>query len=181
SPDTAAMPQQTTAESAFDSMAGTVSSAALSPEEQEKISASRIAYEREQQEKDRIAREELAREADARRKAEEEKERKRKEQEERVRKETEEREERERQQREQMERVERQARELEERLAKLATSISPTGATVADLEATQVRQGVRTAVADNSLPGETSIAQSGHKFEISIPDKPKSNSMLMIA
>jgi len=181
SPNTAAMPQQTTAEGAFDSMAGTVSSAALSPAEQEKISASRIAFEREQQEKDRIAREELAREAEARRKAEEEKERKRKEEQERVRRENEEREERERQQREQMERVERQAKELEERLAKLATSMSPSQATVADLEATQVHQGVRTAVAENSLPGETSIAQSGHKFEISIPDQPKSNSMLMIA
>src|SRR6267142_2324544 len=133
SPDTAAIPPQTTSETAFDSMAGTVSSAALSPEEQEKISASRIAYEREQQEKDRVAREELAREAEARRKAQDEKERKRQEQEERIRKEKEEREERERQQREQMERVERQARELEERLAKLATSMSPSQATVADL------------------------------------------------
>src|SRR3984893_4348837 len=112
SPDTAAVPQQTTSETAFDSMAGTVRSADLSPEEQAKIAASRLAYEREQQEKDRIAREELAREAEARRKAEEEKERKRKEQEQRVRKEKEEREERERQQREQMERVERQAKEL---------------------------------------------------------------------
>ncbi|HVQ39551.1 MAG TPA: bifunctional serine/threonine-protein kinase/formylglycine-generating enzyme family protein [Pyrinomonadaceae bacterium] len=183
SPDTAAMPQQTTAESAFDSMAGTVSSAALSPEEQEKISASRLAYEQEQKEKDRIAREELAREADARRKAEEEKERKRKEQEERVRKEKEAQEERERQQREQMARVERQARELEERLAKLATSISPTGATVADLEATQVHQDSGAlSVANTSLPGVApAAAQSSHKFEVSIPAKPKSNSTLMIA
>ena len=182
SPDTAAMPQQTTSETAFDSMAGTVSSAALSPEEQAKISASRIAYEREQQEKDRIAREELAREADARRKAEEEKERKRKEQEERVRKEKEEREERERQQREQMERVERQARELEERLAKLATSMSPSQATVADFESTQVHQGVRTAAgSDHSLPGVASaVPGSSHKFEVSIPAQPKSNSMMMI-
>jgi formylglycine-generating enzyme required for sulfatase activity len=182
SPDTAAMPQQTTSEAAFDSLAGTVSSAALSPEEQAKISASRIAYEREQQEKDRIAREELAREAEARRKAEEEKERKRKEQEERVRKEKEEREERERQQREQMERVERQARELEDRLAKLATSISPSQATVADLESTQVHQGVNTAAGrDNNFPGSASaLPQGGHKFEVSIPAQPKSNSMMMI-
>lgn len=183
SPDTAAMLQQTTAESALDSVAGTVSSAALSPAEKEKISASRIAFEREQQEKDRVAREELAREAEARRKAEEEKERKRKEQEERVRKEQEDREERERQQREQMERVERQARELEERLAKLATSISPGGATVADLEATQVGQGASAGtVANNSLPGVApGLPQSGHKLEVSIPAaaKPKSN-MLVI-
>jgi formylglycine-generating enzyme required for sulfatase activity/serine/threonine protein kinase len=181
SPDTAARPQQTTSETAFDSMAGTVSSAALSPEEQEKISASRIAYEREQQEKDRIAREELAREADARRKAEEEKERKRKEQEERVRKEKEELEERERQQREQMERVERQAKELEERLARLVNSIPPSQATVADLEATKVHQGVGTAAVDNSFPGvASSVPQTAPRLEVSIPPKPKSNSMLMI-
>ena len=182
SPDTSSMPQPTTSETAFDSMAGTVSSAALSPEEQEKISASRIAYEREQQEKDRIAREELAREADARRKAEEEKERKRKEQEERVRKEKEEREERERQQREQMERVERQAKELEERLARLATSISPSQATVADLEATQVHQGVSTgAVSNNSFPGVVSpVPQTIPRLDVSIPAPPKSNSKMMI-
>ncbi len=183
SPNTAAMPQQTTAEP-FDSMAGTVSSTALSAEEQSKISASRTAFEREQQEKDRIAREELAREADARRKIGEEKERERKEQEDKVRKEKEEREERERQQREQMERVERQAKELEERLAKLATSISPGGATVADLEATQVHRGPSTgAVANNSLPGvASSIPHSAPRLEVSFPTaaKPKSNSMLIV-
>ena len=180
SPNTASVPHQTTGETAFDSMAGTVRSADLSPEEQGKISASRLAYEREQQAKDRVAREELAREAEARRKVEEEKERNRKEQEERFRKEKEEREERERQQREQMERVERQAKELEERLSRLATSMPPASqATVADLEATQVRDGVRTATADNSFPGVAG-AQSSHKFEVSIPAKPKSNSMLMM-
>ena len=180
SPDTAAVPHQTTAETKFDSMAGTVRSADLSPQEQEKITASRLAYEREQEEKDRIAREELAREAEARRKLEEGKERQRKEQEERVRKEKEEREERERQQREQMERVERQAKELEERLSRLATSMPPAAqATVADLEATQVHDGVRTAaVGDNSFPGVAS-AQSGHKFEVSIPAPPKRNSMMI--
>jgi serine/threonine-protein kinase len=182
SPDTAAIPPQTTSETAFDSMAGTVSSAALSPAEQEKISASRIAYEREQQEKDRVAREELAREAEARRRAQEEKERKRKEQEDGVRKEKEEREERERQQREQMERVERQARELEERLAKLATSIPPSHATVPDLDATQVHQGVSTgAVSGVSLPvGPASIPPFAPRLQVSIPPKPKGNSMIMI-
>jgi formylglycine-generating enzyme required for sulfatase activity len=181
SPDTAAIPPQTTSETAFDSMAGTVSSAALSPEEQEKISASRIAYEREQQEKDRVAREELAREADARRKSQEEKERQRKEQEERIRKEKEEREERERQQREQMERVERQARELEERLAKLATSMPPSQATVADLEATQVHQGASSPGVANSLPGvASSLPRTAPRLEVSLPPKPKSNSLMMI-
>jgi serine/threonine-protein kinase len=183
SPDTAVIPPHTTSETAFDSMAGTVSSAALSPEEQEKIAASRLAYEREQQAKDRVAREELAREADARRKSQEENERKRKEQEDRVRKEKEERDERERQQSEQMERVERQARELEERLAKLATSIppSPSQATVADLEATHVHQGVNAAASGNlSLPGAVPAPYTTPRLEVSIPPKPKSNSMLMI-
>ena len=114
-----------TSQVAYDSMAGTVSSAALGPEEQAQIAASRTEYEREQKQRDRIAREELDREAEARRKATEEKERKRKAEEERLRKEEEERAYRERQQREQMERVERQAKELEERLSRLATRMPP--------------------------------------------------------
>src|SRR6478672_9118313 len=85
---------------AFDSMAGTVSSSALGAEEQAQIASARAEYEKEQQQRDQIAREELDREADARRQAKEEKERKRKEEEERVRKEEEERAERERQARE---------------------------------------------------------------------------------
>jgi formylglycine-generating enzyme required for sulfatase activity len=198
-PDTDASLQQTTAESAFESMAGTISSSELGVEEQERIAASRAAYEREQQEKERIAREELEREAEARRKVQEEAERKRKEEEQRLRKEREEREERERQQREQMERVERQAKELEERLARLATSIPPqitiadsSQATVADLEATQVQQAVRTeAVSNNSFPGVASIPpqsvppqslppQSIPPFAVSMPPKSKSNSLLII-
>ncbi|MGI9065070.1 MAG: bifunctional serine/threonine-protein kinase/formylglycine-generating enzyme family protein [Pyrinomonadaceae bacterium] len=181
-PDTVSVPQQTVSEAAFDSLAGTVRSGALSAEEQAQLSASRLAYEREQQEKDRIAREELAREADARRKGEEEKEQKRKEQEERVRREKEEREERERQQREQMERVERQARELEERLSKLATSMPPAQATMADLDATQMHQGVGSAtVSDKSFAGaKSAVPESGQKFDVALPAKPKSNSMMMI-
>src|SRR5882724_8430708 len=117
--------QQTTSESAFDLMDGTISASALAAEEQAKLAQSRQAYDHEQREKERVAREELARESEHRKKAEDEKERKRKEQEERVLKEQQERAERERQQREQIERVERQARELEERLARLATSMPP--------------------------------------------------------
>ena len=139
-----------TSQVAFDSMAGTVSSAALGAEEQAQIAASRAEYEQEQQQRDRIAREELDREAEARRQATEEKERKRKEEEERVRKEEEERAERERQAREQMERVERQAKELEERLSRLATSMPP-GATVAE-SACSCRSNCRVA-SSNSFPG----------------------------
>jgi serine/threonine-protein kinase len=181
---TTGAPRQTTSESAFDLMDGTISSSALGAEEQAKLAASREAYEREQKEKERVAREELARESEERRKAEEEKERKRKEQEERVLKEQQAREERERQQREQIERVERQARELEERLARLATSMPPPPqTTVIDPEATQVHQGVRTeTVGNNSFPGAAATHRDSvaPPFVVSIPPQAKSNSMLMI-
>jgi serine/threonine-protein kinase len=174
--------QQTTSESPPDR---TVSSTALSVAEQAKLAASQAAYEREQKEKERVAREELAREAEERRKAEEEKERKRKEQEDRVLKEKEEREERERRQREQMERVERQAKELEERLARLATSMppSPAGPTVIDPDSTHIQQAAKTeAASNNSLPGApTTLYESDRpRTEISIPAKPKSKSLLLI-
>ncbi len=175
--------QQTTSESAFDLMDGTISSSALGAEEQAKLAASREAYEREQKEKERVAREELARESEERRKAEEEKERKRKEQEERVLKEKEEREERERRQREQMERVERQAKELEERLARLATSMPPAPqVTVIDPEATQVHQAVKTETVDNSFPGAAAQLRDSMAPPLVVPIPPKAtgNSMLMI-
>lgn len=165
---------------------GTVSAPPLSTEEQAKLAASRVAYEREQQEKERIARAELAREAEEQRKTEEEKEHKRKEQEDRIRKEKEDQEARERQQREQMERVERQAKELEERLARLATSMPPpaAGTTVIDPESTQVHQGVRSeTVGHNSLAGARSDAtlyESVTPPFVSVPPKSRSNSMLMI-
>jgi formylglycine-generating enzyme required for sulfatase activity len=160
---------------AFDSMAGTVSSSALGAEEQAQIASARAEYEKEQQQRDQIAREELDREADARRQAKEEKERKRKEEEERVRKEEEERAERERQAREQMERVERQAKELEERLSRLATSMVP-GATVAE---SALAVGVNTG-AGNSFPG---VAGSLPGVSTSLPgalEPAKGNSMLLI-
>ncbi len=175
---------QTTSESAFDLMDGTISSSALAPEEQAKLAASREAYEREQREKERVAREELERESEERRRAEEEKERKRKEQEERILKEQQAREERERQQREQMERVERQAKELEERLARLATSMPPLPqTTVVDPEATQVHQGIKTeTVSNNSFPGAAATLRDSiaPPLVVSIPPKSKSNSMLLI-
>jgi formylglycine-generating enzyme required for sulfatase activity/serine/threonine protein kinase len=175
--NTGGQSRPTTSQAAFDSMAGTVSSSALGAEEQAQIASSRAEYEREQQERDRIAREELQREAEARRRAAEEKERKRKEDEERVRKEKEERAERERQQREQMERVERQAKELEERLSRLATSMPP-GATVAESAGAAV--GVNAAVAsDNSFPG---VSGPMPAVTASMPGAvvPRGNSMLLI-
>jgi formylglycine-generating enzyme required for sulfatase activity/serine/threonine protein kinase len=176
--------QHTTSESAYDLMDGTISSSALSDEEQAKLAASRESYEREQKEKERIAHEELARESEERRKAEEERARQRAIEEERFRKEREEREERERRQHEQMERVERQAKELEERLARLATSMPPPSqVTVIDPEATQVHQGVKTeTVGNNSFPGAAPTLRDSvaPPFVVSIPPKAKSNSTLII-
>jgi formylglycine-generating enzyme required for sulfatase activity/serine/threonine protein kinase len=182
---TAEAGQPTDARSRFDAMSGAVSSTALSEEDQAKLAASRVAYEQEQKQKERVAHEELSREAEERRKAAEAIERKRKEQEEGVLKEKEEREARERQQREQMERVERQAKELEERLARLATSMPPppAGAAVIDPETTQVHQGVRMeTVSDSSFSGgaATFHEKSTPGFQVSIPAKPKSNSLLLL-
>lgn len=176
--------QQPGSDTAFDSMAGTISSAALGEEEQQRIAASRGAFEREQLEKERVAREELEREAEERRKAEEaqrhaeqEKERQRLAEEERLRKE---REERERQQREQIERVERQAKELEDRLARLATSMPPPAAVV-DPETTRVHQSVSPeAVGNDSFAGTApSLPQRTPALEVSFPAKPKSNTLMI--
>jgi formylglycine-generating enzyme required for sulfatase activity/serine/threonine protein kinase len=174
-------------DTAFDSMAGTISSAALGEEEKEKIAASREEYQREQPERERIAREELDREAQAtrlsmegRRKAAEERDRQRKEEEERLRKEREEREERERLHREQIERVERQAKDLEDRLARLSSSFPPPTAVV-DPETTQIHQGLKTeTVGNNSFPGGASaLPRRSSALEVPLPAKPRSNTMMI--
>ena len=175
--------QQTTGNSAYDLMDGTISAAAMGAEEQAKLNASRADYDREQQEKERVAREELAREAEEKRKAAEEQERRRKEQEAKALQEQQEREERDRRQREQMERVERQAKELEERLARLATSMPPAvHTTVVDPEATQVQQGVKTGtVSSNSFPGTAApVVDSFPPGVVTIPPKPKSKAILVV-
>jgi formylglycine-generating enzyme required for sulfatase activity len=181
SPDTA--PPQKLPDVPAGSTAGRISSAVLSPAEQEKLAASRAQHEFEQQERDRVAREELEREATARRNAAQEAERKRKEEEERVNREKAEREERERQQREQIERVERQARELEERLAKLSTSMPPAASTV-DPESTQMHQGLRTAqISRHSIPGvapATSEIAAGVSVPIPTPAPAKSKLPMVI-
>lgn len=182
--DTAKSKQQVTSETVFDP-AAKVSAPTLTAEEQQRIDASRAAYEHEQQERNRVAHEELAREAEARRHAEEEKERKRKELEERSSKEREEREERERKQREQMERVERQAKELEERLAKLATSIVPQAplpnTTLVDPEATQVHQSMPADTLRNSeMGGAAALPLSIPPSGIAGTAGKKTNSMMII-
>jgi formylglycine-generating enzyme required for sulfatase activity len=174
-------PPQKTSDVPAGSTAGKISSPVLSPAEQERLAASRAQHEFEQQERDRIAREELEREATARRQAAQETERKRKEDEERVNREKAEREERERQQREQIERVERQARELEERLAKLSTSMPPAASTV-DPESTQMHQGLRTAqISRHSIPGVTpAISDSATGVSVPIPARQPKSKLPMV-
>ncbi|HKZ80246.1 MAG TPA: SUMF1/EgtB/PvdO family nonheme iron enzyme [Pyrinomonadaceae bacterium] len=163
----------------FNSLAGTISSTELDEEVQGQLSGSAAAQRLEQEQRERIAREEVAREDEYRRKVAEDAERQRGEDEQRSRREREERQERERQQREQMERVERQAKELEERLAKLAVSMQPQ-VTVADPEATQVRQAVVVEPpGNNSFPGAPALRESVPPLS-SIAAKSSHTSVLMI-
>jgi formylglycine-generating enzyme required for sulfatase activity len=183
--DTSKAEQQVTSETVFDPGMN-VSAPVLSAEEQRRITASREAYEREQQDRNRVAQEELAREAEARRRAEEDKQRQQKELEERQSKEKQEREDRERQQREQMERVERQAKELEERLARLATSIVPQtsvppGAMPVDPEATQVHQSFQMGdVGNNSFAGTAAMPHTIPPSTVAEPASKTGSSMIMI-
>ena len=140
------------AQTAYDPLAGTISGTSLDDEE----------------EKLRIAREELAREADAnRRLAAAEAERKRTQeaergaQEERVRAAEQKRAEQQareelRKREEERQRVEelvaKQTKAIEERLSKLAASIPPAGTAVVDPEATQVRAPGGVTVTENSYP-----------------------------
>jgi formylglycine-generating enzyme required for sulfatase activity/serine/threonine protein kinase len=173
-------PEQTNrSEPAFDSLAGTINSA-LDGEVQEEISTAAEAYRWEQEQRDRVAREELAREADARRAAEADRVRKRGEEEDRLAKEKAEREEQERKHREQLDRVARQASDLEERLSRLATSMPP-HATVIDPEATQISKKVkRETAANNSFSGDSAaIERSQHAF-VEVAPKPRTNPMLFV-
>src|SRR2546423_47877 len=140
------------ARTAYDPLAGTISGTSLADDE----------------EKLRVAREELAREGAAKRKlADVEAERKRKEEQERravlEREREEERKraedlarEEERRRDEERQRVEelvaKQTKAIEERLTKLAASIPPTGTAVIDPEATQVRAPGGVTVTENSFP-----------------------------
>ena len=140
------------AQTAYDPLAGTISGTSLVDEE----------------EKLRIAREELAREEDAKRRlAAAEAERKRTEeaerraQEERVRAAEQKRAEEQareelRKREEERQRVEelvaKQTKAIEERLSKLAASIPPAGTAVVDPEATQVRAPGGVTVTENSYP-----------------------------
>lgn len=162
----------------FESMAGTISAAALDGETRTEISAAAEAH-RWEQERDRVAREEIAREEQARAALELERVRLRREEEDRLAKAKADREEQERRHQEQLERVARQASDLEERLARLATSVPP-NATVLDPEATQVSQKIRTeTVGNNSLSSDTFVERGKPAF-VDVAPKPRINPMLFV-
>ncbi len=165
---------QTNAEPKFDSLAGTVNSAALDTDVQQQLADSSRLFKEEHDERERVARLELAREAEARREAEDAVIRKRREEEESQKREKERQEEREREQREQLERVARQATDLEEKLARLATSITPTADAI-DPESTQVHQSGVNAL-DQSLGG---AAERGRRVRVDIPTKPRSPALFI--
>src|SRR5260370_22753436 len=144
--------QDTNFTTSFDSLAGTVSSSALDQELQQQLSDTAAAHRREQEERERVAREELAGETEARRLPQEEADRKRREEEERFRRERVERDEIERKQHEKLERMALQAQELEDRLERLATSMPPQN-TLVDPEATRVQENVIRTQMGSSFPG----------------------------
>jgi serine/threonine-protein kinase len=153
----------------FDSMAGTVSSAALDEKVQQELSDTAARHRVEQEARERVAREELAREAEARRLAAQEAERKRTEEEEQQRQQKLERERQEREQRETFERMALQAKELEDRFARLATSMPPP--TVLDPEVTRISHPkVPTEVMSNSAAGFQSMAH-GQPLVVDVPKK----------
>jgi serine/threonine protein kinase/formylglycine-generating enzyme required for sulfatase activity len=162
-------------ETNFDPHAGRISAAALE-DHLKQATITGDAYKREQDAKERFARDELAREA-------EERKRRLGAEDERQRKEREEREEKDRQHREQLDRVARQAEELEEKLARLTTSIPRHGAAVIDPEATQVQQHTMPiqVIGDNSFPGArgASWQQTGVSIPGDVTGKKRSPAILI--
>jgi formylglycine-generating enzyme required for sulfatase activity len=133
----------TTFGQSFDSMPGTVS---LDDDLHQRLSDTAAARHREKE------KEEEARKAQDRLRAEQEADKKRFDEEERARKNQEERLEKEREQQEKFERMAQQAKELEDRLQRLSVSIPPT--TVVDPEATRVHPAVTTHPGQ-SIPGQS--------------------------
>lgn len=173
--------EQTNSESAFDSMAGTINSAAFEGEVREEISTAAEAHRWEQEQRDRVAREEIARETEARRAIEAERVRKRSEEEDRLAKEKADREEQERRHREQLDRVARQASDLEERLARLATSMPPQ-TEVIDPEATQISQKIKPkTVGNNSLSSDANVFERSQGQFVEVAPKPKTNPIIFVA
>ncbi len=147
-----APPQETgsVSQARFDPMAGTISGHSLIEDE----------------EKTRIAREELAREAEARRRLTNEEERRRQEEE------SEKVEER----RHLEEIVAKQTKVLEERLTQLAATMSPKETAVVDPDATQLKLGGAATVGDNSYQNVPGFARA----EISLTGPRKKSSLPLI-
>jgi formylglycine-generating enzyme required for sulfatase activity/serine/threonine protein kinase len=169
--------QDTNFTTSFDSLAGTDSSSALDQELQQQLSNTAAAHRREQEKRERVAREELVRETEARRQAQEEADRKRREEEERFRMERVERDEIERKQHEKLERMALQAQELEDRLERLATSMPPEN-TLVDPETTRVQENVIRTQMGSSFPGVQPV--KGQPVVIQVPAKTKSYSILWL-
>jgi serine/threonine-protein kinase len=171
--------QTNVSEPAFDSMAGTINSAALDGQVREEISTAAEAVRWEQIQRDKAAQDELAREAEARRSIAAERVRKLKEEENRLAKEKADREEQERRHREQLDRVARQASDLEERLARLATSMPPSG-DVLDPEVTRISQKIKRETVDSSSPFGDSTVVDRRRAIVEIGEKPKPNPLLFV-
>src|SRR6266550_2317076 len=162
-------------ETNFDSQAGRITAAALE-DHLKQAAITGDAFQREQDAKERFAREELAREA-------EERKRRLGAEDQRQRKDREEREEKDRHHREQLDRVARQAEELEEKLARLTTSMPRQGAAVLDPEATQVQQHTMPIqmIGDNSFPGAQGATwqQTGGSIPGDVSGQKKSRTVLI--
>ncbi|MEO8434995.1 MAG: SUMF1/EgtB/PvdO family nonheme iron enzyme [Pyrinomonadaceae bacterium] len=179
-------PSQST--SSFDPMAGTISSPGLEAGRRPAISpgTQKLGYESIDEQKDRIAREEITREQEARRRAVDEARKRtedeaarQKAEEERRRKDQEDREERDRKQREEIERVALQTKALEEKLAKLSTSMPPPAAGL-DPEATHVQRTGDVGAGRSTYQGS---APSFPHVDVSLeaPAKKSSLPLIMVA
>jgi len=140
--------QGSVSKSKFDPLAGTISGHSLIEDE----------------EKTRVAREELAREAEARRRHTDEEELRRREEES----------EKEEERRHLEEIVAKQTKVLEEKLTQLAATMSPKGTAVVDPDATQVQRSAVATVGDNSYPGAGSfshvdVSLTGARKKSSLP------------
>jgi serine/threonine-protein kinase len=164
----------------YDPHAGTISATGLDEQLQADLQATGEAFRREQDEKTRYAREQIALDAKERSRTDREAALKRAGEEEKLRKEREAREEKERQQREQLDRVARQAEELEERLARLTTNIPGQTTGGLDPEGTLIHRGPPTAVGAGSLPGSGAAWHASQAVFPATDDKRKSSSGVLL-
>lgn len=158
-PEESATMAQKGSNTAFDPLAGTISAASLLDDET----------------KIRTAREELTREAEARRRFTDDKQKRKADEEEQRRKAEEEQRDEERRRLEDL--VTKQTKVIEEKLTQLAATMSPKTTAVMDPEATQV-QRVGADTGDNSFPGTS--AHPFPKMDVSLVPPKKSSLPLVI-